>query len=671
MKRPLKLLVIDDSDDDRELCRRVLRLAFGDRLILVEETSGDRGLAAIEKTAQDCILLDYSLPGRNGIEVLKRIQSRHPHLPVIMLTGAGSEGIAAQSIKEGAEDYITKADITPGVLSHTISAAMKNSAQRRRFDEQNATLAETNASLDRLSKELATARDRAELADRAKSRFLAAMTHELRTPLHAILGYAELLTLEGGLDAGQSRRLEAMTACGEHLLDSVNAVLDISQIDADRLQLYPARVDLAALAQAGLDVVRPVAEAKGLLLVMAPAAPIHIVADPTRLRQVIINLLGNAVKFTPSGSVEVRVEQTAAGSDVRLEVADTGPGIWPRHRDKLFKDFERINARTVTAVEGTGLGLAISARLVKLMGGQIGYLDNPSGGSVFWLEMPVGTIEQSSNETPAQVPFVLHRRLRVLVADDEPLNRDIASNFLIRAGHEVMCVEDGATAVQAAAANDFDVVLMDVRMPGIDGLEATCRIRRLPGPRGAVRVVAVTAQAFTQQIDQCRQAGMDGHVAKPFKQAVLLAALQAVAGTAPCVPPAPAAPVKAADGIEPGEPVFNRDVFDEMASILTSQELEEHLSTLQRRCEALLARLFEPETATPGRTLADDAHQLVAGAGMFGFLPAAAAAREFEFALETGADDVAARSGELATALQASLTFIGQEIAAFGTAAVS
>ena len=670
MKRPLKLLLIDDSDDDRELCSRVLRLAFGDRLILVEETSGDCGLAAIENTAQDCILLDYSLPGRNGIEVLKRIRSRHPHLPVIMLTGAGSAGIAAQSIKEGAEDYITKADITPGVLSHTISAAMKNLAQRRRFDEQNATLAETNARLDRLSKELATARDRAELADQAKSRFLAAMTHELRTPLHAILGYAELLTLEGRLDPLQSRRLEAMTACGEHLLDSVNAVLDISQIDADRLQLHPARVNLAALALAGLDVVRPVAEAKGLLLAMASAAPVHIVADPTRLRQVIINLLGNAVKFTPSGSVEVRVKQTEAGSHVRLEVADTGPGIWPRHRDKLFKDFERINARAVTAVEGTGLGLAISARLVKLMGGEIGYLDNPSGGSVFWLEMPAGSFDRSCDEAPAHPPLDADRPLRVLVADDDPLNRDIASNFLIRAGHEVMCVEDGAAAVQAAAANDFDVILMDVRMPGIDGLEATCRIRKLPGRRGTVRVVAVTAQAFTQQIDLCRQAGMDGHVAKPFKQAVLLAALQAAAGAAPSAPPAPAVPAKAAAATERVQPVFDRDVFDEMASILTSQELEEHLSTLQGRCKALLARLCGRKTATRGRTLAEDAHRLVAGAGMFGFLPAAAAARDFEFALETDADDVPARGDELAMALRASLTFIGQEIAALGTAAV-
>ncbi len=393
-------------------------------------------------------------------------------------------------------------------------------------DTREQELRAANVELERLGRQFVQARDVADHANQAKSRFLAGITHELRTPLHGILGYAELLSLEGGLNPTQSERLEAMMAAGQYLLGTINAVLDMSLIEADQMELRPVEIELPNLVRTCLDVVRPAAEAKQLALVLAPTVPLRLVADPTRLQQVLINLLGNAVKFTPSGTVEVRLRQTEAGDCLRLEVADTGPGIDVQHRDKLFQTFERLDAEVGSGIEGTGLGLAIAARLVKLMGGRIGYADNPGGGSVFWLELPRGAVASAEVEAAAPSTLAAPLRLRVLVADDEALNRNIANGFLCVAGHQVVCVGDGTEALKAATAGDFDVILMDVRMPKMNGLEATRRIRALSGPRGQVRVVGVTAQAFAQQIETCREAGMDGHVSKPFKQTVLLAALK-------------------------------------------------------------------------------------------------------------------------------------------------
>jgi PAS domain S-box-containing protein len=523
-----------------------------------------------------------------------------------------------------------------------------------------AALSEAHTKLERLADDLERTRAVAERATQAKSRFLANITHELRTPLHGMLGYAELLSLEGGLTTIQSERLEAMIAAGEYLLGTVNAVLDMSQIEADQLELHPAEIELPDLIRACLDVVRPAADAKGLALVLVPAAPQRLFADPMRLRQVLINLLGNAVKFTPSGSVEVRLLPTEGGESVRLEVADSGPGIRARHCDKLFQKFERLNAKAMNGIEGAGLGLAISARLVQAMGGRIGYADNPGGGSIFWLELPRGPTGLAEPSVAWEVFPRNMPRMRVLVVDDEALNRNIASGFLSIAGHEVVCVGSGAAAVEAAGAMDFDVILMDVRMPGMDGLEATRRIRALPAPRGQVRVVAVTAQAFAEQIETCRHAGMDGHVSKPFRQAVLLAALMDPrkapagafrAGTAP-------ATTLENPGFEIA--MLDRGMFEDIAQSLTAAELEENLHLLMTRFESMRRGLRKPGKLSARNALAGAAHKLAGGAGTFGFLAVAAAARRFEVAADT--DDLPVLADQLVAALEAAGAIVRQEL---------
>ncbi len=508
-----------------------------------------------------------------------------------------------------------------------------------------------------------SARRAAEDANQAKSRFLAVITHELRTPLHGILGYAELLNLEGDLNPTQSERLEVMMASGQYLLGMINAVLDLSQIEADQLELQPVAVDLPDLLRACLNVVRPAADAKGLALALAPAAPLRAFADPMRLRQVLINLLGNAVKFTPSGTIEVR--QIEAGAYIRLEVVDTGPGIRAIHRTKLFQTFERLNAQAVSGIEGAGLGLAIAARLVRLMQGQIGYADNPGGGSVFWIELPARNAAPLSG-MGAAAPLALTRRqgLRVLVVDDEALNRSIADGFLRFAGHEVVCVDSGAAAIAAAGAADFDAVLMDIRMPYMNGMEATRRIRELPGPRGDVRVVAATAQAFAQQIEACRQAGMNSHVSKPFTQAVLLAAIEEIAFPLTHTPHPTTQPIAMYIAADDECPLFDRTMFDEITETLGHADAQEHLRSVIARGEALLAALRGEGMPARAGELVEDAHRFAGSAGTFGLRLVAAAARQFEVAAETNATETEATARQLAVAIEESMTIVRNELAA-------
>ncbi len=272
------------------------------------------------------------------------------------------------------------------VISRDVTERRQHQAELERRARD---LASSNEQLERLTQHLAKARDQADQASQSKSRFLASMSHELRTPLNAILGYAQLLRLQGDLDGLQSSRVDAMLGAGRHLLEMINRVLDLSEIEAARVELQVETVDLREVSDACLSVVRCAAGAKGLALRIDAAAdaPERITADPTRLRQILLNLLGNAVKFTDRGMIELRVRNARPGV-LRIEVRDSGPGVAPETRHLMFQDFRRLDA-AFQPVEGAGLGLAISVRLAALMGGQIGHDDRDGGGSVFWLELPV------------------------------------------------------------------------------------------------------------------------------------------------------------------------------------------------------------------------------------------------------------------------------------------
>jgi len=398
----------------------------------------------------------------------------------------------------------------------------------------------------RAAADLAEARDHAAAAGAAKSRFLARMSHELRTPLNGVLGMAQALAGDPGLTADQRARAATLEGAGRHLLDVANDVLDLAHVEAGRIPLRRGPTELRPLLQACAEIVRPSATARGIELVLHvdAALPGALLLDSMRVRQLVLNLMSNAVKFTPpGGSVTLRALHLpeAEGRKWRLEVLDTGPGIPVSRRADVFHDFVRLEHPTagLPAPEGFGLGLAISNGIVEAKGGRIGVDDNPDAvaaghsGARFWVELPMELATMPEAPVPAsprEAPTP--GALRVLVVDDVPTNRLVARALLERDGHRAELATGGLEAVEAVqtaarAGLPFDLVLMDLAMPGIDGLEATRRLRALPEGRD-LPVVALTAGVFDSDNAACREAGMTGYLPKPVTREALAAELARV-----------------------------------------------------------------------------------------------------------------------------------------------
>ncbi len=365
------------------------------------------------------------------------------------------------------------------------------------------------------------ARVAAEMAAAVKSRFLSAMSHELRTPLNGVAGFAELLAGRACLDTEAARQVEQIRRSSGSLLTLVDDILAFSDDSAEvaAAPFSPATVIEEAVAQ-----VRPGAEARGLEIIVTGdlEADVRQIGDARRLRQALRHLLSNAVKFTPAGGIEVRATQEAHG--VRILVADSGPGIDAAVLPVLFEQFSQADLSTSRAHGGVGMGLALARRLVLAMGGEIEGGNRADGGAEFSIRLPLVRAEALRDAEPVEAqaePEDEGRAPRVLVVDDHPVNRDVAALMLAAAGCEVDLACDGAEAVAAAGPGGFDLILMDVRMPLMDGLEATRRIRALAGPAATVPIVAFTADAMPEDVVRCLAAGMQGHIAKPVSQARL------------------------------------------------------------------------------------------------------------------------------------------------------
>ncbi|MEQ4598481.1 MAG: ATP-binding protein, partial [Methylobacteriaceae bacterium] len=386
----------------------------------------------------------------------------------------------------------------------------------------------------------------AERASAAKSEFLAAMSHEIRTPLNGILGYADLLLDRRDHDPEDQRRLELIRVSGESLLTVVNDVLDVSKIEAGQLELDPLPFALGKLIEDTVAIMRGTA-LKSALTVEAridPDLPASVVGDANRLRQVLFNLLNNAVKFTPAGSVVLtaRYEGSVPGADggtaeaLRFEISDTGIGIAPSQRHRLFKPFSQVDGSISRRFGGSGLGLAICHRLVTMMGGAIGVESREGAGSTFWFTLALPRATTPPAAQPAISPHRLEtaRPARLLLVEDVPINQTLARAVLEVQGYRVDVAGDGNAAIAAveasygpeeAGTDPYAVVLMDVQMPGMDGLTATRRIRAMTGPAARLPIVAMTANVLDGQVQEFIAAGMDDHVGKPFKRTQLCAVI--------------------------------------------------------------------------------------------------------------------------------------------------
>jgi PAS domain S-box-containing protein len=426
----------------------------------------------------------------------------------------------------------------------------------------------------RAALELAAARDAANEASQLKSSFLANMSHEIRTPMNGIIGISEQV-LRGELTASQRESVGLVLSSAESLLRVINDVLDFSKIEAGRLELDPAPFELRSFMRSAL---RPLALRAGekhlsLYLEIGAEVPDVLVADFARIGQVLVNLIGNAIKFTERGRVVLQaalVSRAQSKAVVRFSVSDTGIGIPQEKHAAIFEAFNQADASTTRRFGGTGLGLTISARLVAMMGGDLRVASEPGQGSNFFFELPVGLGSRAEAAPARRPPARAPRRLRVLLAEDNPINRRVATFVLEEQGHEVIVAADGRAAVERFQAGGIELILMDVQMPELDGFEATAAIRRHEQATGGhVPIIGVTAHAMVGDRERCLAAGMDGYVPKPIRAEPLLDAIDEAQGRS--VPPRVAAP--AADGAVLDEAALlallggNRGLVRELAGI--------------------------------------------------------------------------------------------------------
>lgn len=443
-------------------------------------------------------------------------------LPVVVLIVVGLGGIRVEMARRHILNEVNGVALLVAAVLITLAPAILVLAANLR--DSGRRLQETNA-------ELEIARRSAEKATAAKSMFLSNMSHELRNPLTSIIGYAELLAKRGGIDETQQRYLTRLGDASTALLATINEVLDFSKLEAGEVEIERRPTDPLLVGRQALEMFEPAMDKKGLAHTFeALGVPALVLADETRLRQILANLIGNAVKFTTVGSVGLRCTYDDAARTLRYEVIDTGPGIPPDRLDQLFQRFSQVDMSIGRTFGGTGLGLAISRGLATAMGGDVGVLTVPGEGSCFWVQIPCEFVKADAWRQPrAGETTVSHpglRGMRLLIVDDDPSNRELVRDIVEPLGVVVSEAAGGVDAVAAARLDAFDLILMDIRMPEIDGPTAAEIIRSLPGRNASTPIVAFTGEAGGATPQPWR--GLFGDVLeKPIVSADLVAMLAA------------------------------------------------------------------------------------------------------------------------------------------------
>ncbi len=523
--------------------------------------------------------------------------------------------------------------------------------KRREFELTAAT-----TRLEQQAEEMRRLAEMADRANRAKSEFLAAMSHEIRTPMTGVLGMADLLAVEK-LGVTQRRYVDTIRTSGRHLLSIINDILDFSRIEAGHLDLERIDFPIVEILEQVRSLLAPQAAERGLELrvMLITSTSLVVRGDPTRLRQVLVNLVGNGLKFTARGTVTLSVHQLATQGEttrLRFEVRDTGIGIPRARQSELFQPFVQADSSTTRNYGGSGLGLVICKSLVEAMGGKIGLESEPGKGSLFWFELTLGLGDAVAAAQRGNLEPTATRHLRVLVVDDVDVNRELLAEMLARRGHEVVVAGDGNAAVRLAAEERFDVVLMDVQMPVMDGIEATRRIRRLPGPAAHVPILALTANVMTAERERYLAAGMNLCLTKPIVWRDLFAALAEIAAADPTAPSPETEPSMASD-----QPLLNRELLEGMARNVPPQVFRKLMSRgLDGAVESfdlLLKALGDRER------LLQLAHRLRGTAGSFGLARVSVLASMIEERADRG-EDVADLVVELGRVVQISRTAMQQ-----------
>lgn len=518
------ILVVDDVRQNLQVIGEILEVAGYETTFA---PSGQQALSRVESAHPDLILLDLMMPEMSGLEVCKILKSnpQFSEIPIIFLTASNEFENLLQAFRKGANDYITKPFRSEEILVR-IEAQLTNQKLKQQIEEKNQEL-ETEIGVRRQTEEaLQQAIELANAANRAKSSFLANMSHELRTPLNAILGFTQLLTHSSNLTLEQKNNLGIIHRSGEHLLNLINDLLDLSKIEADKVAINSTEFILKDMLIELEEMFRLKLREKGLKLdiFVESRVPNVIESDRLKLRQILINLLSNAIKFTPSGEIKLRVNALIEPEKTFLsfEITDTGKGISPEELSKLFQPFSQTETG-MAAAEGTGLGLVICRKYVRLLGGEITVSSQPNVGTTFKFQIavkPVESTDYSGEQTwsprvraiaPNQPPY------RILVADDEATNRELLTTMLSSVGFEVREATNGQEAVEMYNSFEPHLIWMDLRMPILDGWEATQQIKATC--QGSLpTIIAVTASVFEEDKAAILSAGYDDFLIKPIQE---------------------------------------------------------------------------------------------------------------------------------------------------------